>query len=140
MSEQQNRHPERSASQIYLVTQRLMARSLSRAESKDHEDACLTHAVEPFQPLKPALGGSPQSFPGPTATTASILLMSGGYIYILVSHTGTLYIGVTSNLYQRVMNIRRAHWKVSLRTMAAGACSTLNVTKTFARPSLGKNN
>jgi putative endonuclease len=29
--------------------------------------------------------------------------MSGGYIYLLGSHTGTLYIGVTSNLYQRVM-------------------------------------
>jgi putative endonuclease len=29
--------------------------------------------------------------------------MSGGYIYVLGSHTGTLYIGVTSNLYQRVL-------------------------------------
>jgi putative endonuclease len=29
--------------------------------------------------------------------------MAGGYIYILGSHTGTLYIGVTSNLYSRVM-------------------------------------
>ena len=29
--------------------------------------------------------------------------MSGSYIYILGSHTGTLYIGVTSNLYSRVM-------------------------------------
>jgi putative endonuclease len=28
--------------------------------------------------------------------------MSGGHIYILGSHTGTLYIGVTSNLYLRV--------------------------------------
>jgi predicted GIY-YIG superfamily endonuclease len=29
--------------------------------------------------------------------------MSGGYIYLLGSDTGTLYIGVTSNLYLRVM-------------------------------------
>lgn len=29
--------------------------------------------------------------------------MSGGYTYILGSATGTLYIGVTSNLYLRVM-------------------------------------
>jgi putative endonuclease len=29
--------------------------------------------------------------------------MSGGYIYILGSHTGTLYIGITSKLYLRVM-------------------------------------
>jgi putative endonuclease len=27
--------------------------------------------------------------------------MSGGYIYILGSHTGTLYISVTGNLYLR---------------------------------------
>jgi len=25
--------------------------------------------------------------------------MAGGYIYILGSHTGTLYLGITSNLY-----------------------------------------
>ena len=29
--------------------------------------------------------------------------MSGSHIYILGSHTGTLYISVTSNLYLRVM-------------------------------------
>jgi putative endonuclease len=29
--------------------------------------------------------------------------MSGGSIYILGSHTGTLYIGVTGDLYQRVL-------------------------------------
>jgi predicted GIY-YIG superfamily endonuclease len=33
--------------------------------------------------------------------------MAGGYIYILGSHTGTLYIGVTSNLYLRVMQQSR---------------------------------
>jgi len=36
----QNRHPERSASQIYRVEQRLVG-----AESKDPEYAYLTHAV-----------------------------------------------------------------------------------------------
>ena len=29
--------------------------------------------------------------------------MAGGYVYILGSHPGTLYIGVSSNLYFRVM-------------------------------------
>jgi putative endonuclease len=29
--------------------------------------------------------------------------MAGGSIYLLGSHTGTLYIGVTSNLYLRLM-------------------------------------
>jgi putative endonuclease len=37
--------------------------------------------------------------------------MSGAYIYILGSHTGTLYIGVTSNLYLRVMQHKEGTWK-----------------------------
>jgi putative endonuclease len=32
--------------------------------------------------------------------------MQGGYTYIIGSHTGTLYIGVTSNLYVRLMQHR----------------------------------
>ncbi|MHB1021739.1 MAG: GIY-YIG nuclease family protein [Acidobacteriaceae bacterium] len=32
--------------------------------------------------------------------------MPAGFVYILGSHSGTLYIGVTSNLYQRVMEHR----------------------------------
>ena len=41
--------------------------------------------------------------------------MSGGHIYILGSHTGTLYIGVTSNLYSRVMQ----HKEVALKGFTA---------------------
>jgi putative endonuclease len=37
--------------------------------------------------------------------------MSGSYIYILGSHTGTLYIGVTSNLYLRVMQHKEGTWE-----------------------------
>jgi putative endonuclease len=37
--------------------------------------------------------------------------MSGGHIYILGSHTGTLYIGVTSNLYSRVMQHKEGSLK-----------------------------
>jgi predicted GIY-YIG superfamily endonuclease len=37
--------------------------------------------------------------------------MSGAYIYILGSHTGTLYIGVTSNLYLRVMQHKEGTWE-----------------------------
>jgi putative endonuclease len=37
--------------------------------------------------------------------------MSGSYIYILGSHTGTLYIGVTSNLYLRVMRHKEGTWE-----------------------------
>jgi putative endonuclease len=37
--------------------------------------------------------------------------MSGAYIYILGSHTGTFYIGVTSNLYLRVMQHKEGTWE-----------------------------
>jgi putative endonuclease len=36
--------------------------------------------------------------------------MSGGYLYILGSHTGTLYIGVT-NLYLCVMQHKEGTWE-----------------------------
>ena len=38
------------------------------------------------------------------------LAMSGAYIYILGSHTGTLNMGVTSNLYLRVMQHKEGMW------------------------------
>jgi hypothetical protein len=66
--------------------------------------------------------------------------MSGGYIYILGSHTGTLYIGVTSNLYLRVMQHKEGTLEGFTRTMAASAYSILRGRRTFAEPSLGKNN
>jgi putative endonuclease len=37
--------------------------------------------------------------------------MSGGYIYILGSHTGTLYIGVTSNLYLHLIQQKEGTWE-----------------------------
>jgi putative endonuclease len=37
--------------------------------------------------------------------------MSGAYIYILGSPTGTLYIGVTGNLYLRVMQHKERTWE-----------------------------
>jgi putative endonuclease len=53
-----------------------------------------------FQPPKLAPGGPATVF---LVAENQRLAMAGGYIYILGSHTGTLYIGVTSNLYQRVL-------------------------------------
>ncbi len=49
--------------------------------------------------------------PGLRTRTAKHLAMSGSYIYILGSHTGTLYIGVTSNLYLRVMQHKEGTWR-----------------------------
>jgi putative endonuclease len=53
--------------------------------------------------------------------------MFGGYIYILGSQTGTLYIGVTSNLYLRVMQ----HKEGTLEgfTAAARSCSRASVVE-----------
>jgi GIY-YIG catalytic domain len=51
-----------------------------------------------------APGGPATIFPwGEEARVWQHRAISGAYIYILGSHTGTLYIGVTSNLYLRVM-------------------------------------
>jgi putative endonuclease len=55
-----------------------------------------------FQPPKPAPGGPATVFPGPRTRTGSILLCPAA-TSIFGSHTGTLYIGVTSNLCLRVM-------------------------------------
>jgi hypothetical protein len=55
-----------------------------------------------FQPQKPAPGGPATIFP-----LGREHAMSRGYIYILGSHTGTLYIGVTSNLYLASCNMRK---------------------------------
>jgi putative endonuclease len=67
--------------------------------------------------------------------------MSGSYIYIVGSHTGTLYIGVTSNLHLRVMQHREGTWE---GFTAAYGCKRLlyfeGYEDTFAKPSLGKNN
>jgi putative endonuclease len=65
--------------------------------------------------------------------------MSGGDIYILGSHTGTLYIGVTSNLYSRVMQ----HKEGALKEFTADyGCKRLLYFEGYqdAEPSLGKNN
>ena len=64
----------------------------------------LPRPLGPFQPLKPAPGGPRHDLSlGPTTRTASILLCPAAPSTFLGSHTGTLYIGVTSNLYLRVM-------------------------------------
>jgi putative endonuclease len=51
--------------------------------------------------------------------------MSGGYIYILGSHTGTLYI-VTSNLYLRVMQHKEATWEGWRREKKLNLIGTIN--------------
>jgi len=65
----QNRHPERSASQIYRVNRARLARS-----RRTPKMLTLTMPFAPFQPPKPALGGSATVFArGPRTRTGSIL-------------------------------------------------------------------
>jgi putative endonuclease len=64
-----------------------------------------------FQPPKPAPGGPATVFPWGREQELLASCQSGSYIYILGSHTGTLYIGVTSNLYLRVMQHKEGTWE-----------------------------
>jgi putative endonuclease len=127
----QKRHPERSASQIYRK-QRALWRGVEGPRG------CLSYPCRSdlFNHRSPHRADPPRSFSwAENQELASILLCPAA----TSTFSGTLYIGVTSNLYLRVMqHITRARWKVSFRPMAASACSTLRVTKTFARPSLGE--
>jgi putative endonuclease len=66
--------------------------------------------------------------------------MSGGYIYILGSHTGTLYIGVTSNLYLRVMQHKEGTLEGFTAAYGCKRLLCLERYETFAQPSLGRNN
>jgi predicted GIY-YIG superfamily endonuclease len=64
-----------------------------------------------FQPPKPAPGRPATVFPWGREQELLASCQSGSYIYILGSHTGTLYIGVTSNLYLRVMQHKEGTWE-----------------------------
>jgi hypothetical protein len=63
----QNRHPERSASQIYRVTQRLVARS-----RRTPEMLILPMPFTPFQPPKPAPRAPATVFPAPRTRTGRL--------------------------------------------------------------------
>ncbi|HET6217786.1 MAG TPA: GIY-YIG nuclease family protein, partial [Acidobacteriaceae bacterium] len=94
-----NRHPERSASQIYRGTPRSVARS-----RRTPRMLILPMPFGAFQPPKPALGGPATVFPwGREQGLLASCHVRRLHLSILGSHTGTLYIGVTSNLYLRVM-------------------------------------
>jgi predicted GIY-YIG superfamily endonuclease len=71
--------------------------------------------------------------------------MSGSYIYILGSHTGTLYIGVTSNLYLRVMQHKEgtlegftAAYGCERLLSSTSSGGSIPSSKTLHRPGDGK--
>ena len=98
--------------------------ALGGAESKDPDGAYLTHAARSFSTTEARSWPTHHGLSlGPRTRTAGILLCPGGSIYLLGSHTGTLYIGVTSNLYLRVMQhkegqVGRFHCSLRLQAPA----------------------
>ena len=85
----QKRHPERSASQIYRVTQRLMARSRRACPERSRrnpEGAYFTHAALGFSTTEAALGRPATVFPWGRDKECWHLAMAGGSIYLLSSH------------------------------------------------------
>ena len=56
------------------------------------------------------------------------------YTYIMGSPTGTLYIGVTSDIYTRIQQHKAAPSKAFPSNTTAPASSTTNSTGTFANP------
>jgi GIY-YIG catalytic domain len=74
-----------------------------------------------FQPPKPHLADPPRSLIGAENKNCWHLAMAGGNIYILGSLTGTLYIGVTSNLYLRVMQHKEGRASVVEKARTAWA-------------------
>jgi hypothetical protein len=132
----QNRHPERSASQIYRVTQRLMARS-----PRTPRVLILPMLLGAFQPLNPALGGPATVFRwGREQELLASCYGRGLHLHSRQPIQAPFTLASPATCISVSCNIRKTRWKVSLRPMAASACSTLRVRKTFAQPSLGKNN
>jgi hypothetical protein len=131
----------RSASQIYRVTQRLVARSRRACPERGRgnpEGAYPTHAVRLFNRRGPQPGAPSQSFPGPRTRTGSILQYPAATPTFSVAIQARFTLASPATCIRASCNIRRARWKVSLRTMAASACSILRAMRTFAQPSLGK--
>jgi hypothetical protein len=90
----QKRHPERSASPIYRVTQRLVARSRRACPESSRGNLGGPYLPMPlgaFQPPKPAPGGPAPVFPrAREPRTCSHLAIPGGCIYILGSASAPL--------------------------------------------------
>jgi GIY-YIG catalytic domain len=105
------RHPERSA-----------------AQSKDPEGINTTETVQTFQPR---ISNTLYS----TKPTKKEAKKMPSYTYIMGSHTGTLYIGVTSDIYLRAQQHKNGTpSKASRKNTAAPASSTTKPTKASSNP------
>jgi hypothetical protein len=130
----QNRHPERSASQIYRVIRRLVARSRRTPTVLSYP--CYSELFN----HRARTGRARQ---GLSLEPRAKNLLASCYVRRLRLHSRQPYRHALHWRHQQPVspchaNIRRARGKVSLRPMAASARSTLKATKIFAQPLLGK--
>jgi hypothetical protein len=115
--------------------------ALNGAESKDPEDAYLAYAVRSFSITRSRQRSDrPRSFPGREQELLASCHVRQLHLHSRQPIGARLTLASPATCICASCNIRRARGKVSLRPMAASACSTLRVMKTFAKPSLGKNN
>jgi hypothetical protein len=120
----QNRHPERSASQIYRVTQCLMARS-----RRTPRVLTLPMPLGAFQPPKPAPGGPTTVFDWGRDKNCWHLAMAGGYIYILGSHKARFTLASPATCICASCNIRRAGLRWLKRSEQHGQDKTFGVLR-----------
>ena len=103
--------------------------------------AYLTHAARTFSTTEARTGGSATVFPrAENQELASLLLCPAATSTFSAAIRARFTLPSPATCICASCNIRKARWKVSLQPMAASACFTLKATKTFAQPSLGKNN
>jgi hypothetical protein len=127
----QTRHPERSAAQIDRVTQRLW-------RGVEGPRRCLSYPCcsELF---------NHRARHGFFSGAENQKLLASRYVRRLHLHSRqpyrhALHWRSPATCISVSYNIKKVRGKVSVRPMAASACSILNATKIFAQPSPGKNN
>ncbi|HWZ78758.1 MAG TPA: GIY-YIG nuclease family protein [Candidatus Sulfotelmatobacter sp.] len=62
------------------------------------------------------------------------------FVYIMSSHSGTLYIGMTNSIYRRARNTKADKSTASPRSTVAPAWSTTKASTTFTSPSDERKN
>jgi hypothetical protein len=132
----QNRHPERSASQIYHVTEHWW-------RGVEGPRGCLFYPCRSELSTTQARTGQIRhglSTMAENQELASILLCPAATSTFSAAIPARFTLASPATCISASCNIRRGRWKVSLRPIAASAYSILKSTKAFAQPSLGKNN
>jgi hypothetical protein len=116
------------------VTQRLIARS-----RRTPTVLMLPTPLEAFRPPKPPPGGADTIFPGAENKNYWHLATASGSISLLGSQTSTLYIGVTSNLFLRLIQHNEDALEGFTSACGCKRLLCLKVTETCVPASPGRN-